>query len=226
MLMAENTLTHKTLSTVGRFLGKKLRQAYYQAKESMGQPKRDLVVSHVEQACGSLQEAKIHFESALERFKTIVVVDDSALENKYRLLQQQYDFCKAKADAVSCRIRAIEEVSGALFAEWEAELGEYSNRALKARSRQQLRQSQQHYAKLIKTMQKAEAKIAPVLSAFKDQVLFLKHNLNAKAIAAIEHEFVEISLDMTQLVQTMEETIFEANRFIATLVDQKALPST
>lgn len=223
--MADNTITQTMLNSFGRILGKLWRQVYYQAKESMGQPKRDIVVNHVEQACGSLQEAKIHFESALDRFKTIVVVDDSTLENKYRLLQQQYDFCKAKADAVSCRIRAIEEVSGALFAEWEAELDEYSNRALKTKSRQQLRQSQQHYAKLIKTMQKAEAKIVPVLSAFKDQVLFLKHNLNAQAIAAIEHEFVEIGMDMTQLVQAMEQTIFEANRFIASLVEQKALPS-
>lgn len=224
--MADNNLTRKTLNTVGRLVSKIARQAYYQAKESMGHPKRDMVVRHVEQACGSLQEAKIHFESALDRFKTIVVVDDSTLENKYRLLQQQYDFCKAKADEVGCRIRAIEEVTGALFAEWEAELDEYTNRSLKTKSRQQLRQSQQHYAKLIKTMHRAESKINPVLAAFKDQVLFLKHNLNAQAIAAIEHEFIEISMDMTQLVQAMEQTILEANRFIAGLVEQKALPAT
>lgn len=224
--MADNNLTKKTFNSVGRLVGKIVRQAYYQAKESMGHPKRNIVVGHVEQACGSLQEAKIHFESALARFKTIVVVDDSTLENKYRLLQQQYDFCKAKADEVAYRIRAIEEVTGALFAEWESELEEYTNRALKAKSRQQLRQSQQYYTKLIRTMYKAENKISPVLAAFKDQVLFLKHNLNAQAIAAIEHEFIEIGLDMTQLVQAMEETISEANRFIASLVEQKALPAS
>ncbi|PKM37498.1 MAG: DUF2959 domain-containing protein [Gammaproteobacteria bacterium HGW-Gammaproteobacteria-10] len=223
--MADNNLTRKTLNSVGRLVSKLARQAYYQAKESMGYPKRDMVVRHVEQACSSLQETKIHFESALERFKTIVVVDDSTLESKYRLLQQQYDFCKAKADEVGCRVRAIEEVTGALFAEWEAEIDEYSNRSLKTKSRQQLRQSQQHYAKLIKTMHRAESKISPVLAAFKDQVLFLKHNLNAQAITAIEHEFIEISMDMTQLVQAMEQTIFEANRFISGLVEQKALPA-
>ena len=75
-------------------------------------------------------------------------------------------------------------------------------------------------------MHRAESKISPVVAAFKDQVLFLKHNLNAQAIAAVEHEFIEISMDMTQLVQAMEQTIFEANRFIAGLVDQKALPAS
>lgn len=223
--MVGNNLTQRALNSFGRFFSRKLRSAYYQAKESMGHPKRTLVVCHVEQACGSLQETKVHFEGALERFKTIVIVDDTTLEYKYKLLQQQYDFCKAKADNVSNRIRAIEEVSKALFAEWETELNEYTNRSLKSRSRQQLKLSQQHYTKLIKSMRRAETKIMPVLSAFKDQVLFLKHNLNAQAIAAIENEFVEISIDMSQLILVMEQTIFEANQFVASLIDQKALPS-
>ena len=223
--MINNKLTQKILYSFGGLFSKILRGAYYQAKESMGHPKRTLVVRHVEQACGGLQETKVHFEGALERFKTIVIVDDTTLEYKYKLLQQQYDFCKAKADNVSIRIRAIEEVSGALFAEWEQELNEYTNRSLKSRSRQQLRLSRQHYAKLIKSMKRAETKILPVLSAFKDQVLFLKHNLNAQAIAAIENEFIEISIDMSQLIQVMEQTILEANQFVASLIDQRALPS-
>ena len=223
--MADSNLTQKTLNTFGRFFSKKLRGAYYQAKESMGYPKRNMVVCHVEQACCSLQETKVHFEGALERFKTIVIIDDTTLEYKYKLLQQQYDFCKAKADNVGYRIQAIEEVSKALFTEWEGELNEYTNRSLKSRSRQQLKLSQQHYARLIKSMKRAETKILPVLSAFKDQVLFLKHNLNAQAIAAIENEFIEISIDLSQLIQVMEQTILEANQFVASLIDQRALPS-
>ena len=75
-------------------------------------------------------------------------------------------------------------------------------------------------------MRKAESRIHPVLSAFKDQVLFLKHNLNAQAIAALQHEFVEIGIDISQLIEIMEITINEASQFVSTLVDQKALPSS
>ena len=74
-------------------------------------------------------------------------------------------------------------------------------------------------------MRRAESKIFPVLSAFKDQVLFLKHNLNAQAIAATEHEFIEISIDLSQLIQVMEQTILEANQFVSSLIDPRALPS-
>ncbi|MGR9053780.1 MAG: DUF2959 domain-containing protein [Gammaproteobacteria bacterium] len=224
--MPGNThLTKRTLALCVRIFSGALRSAYFHVRESLGHPKRNMVVCRVEEARDSLEETKVHFEGALERFKTIVVVDDTTLEHKYYLLQQQYDFCKAKADNVGSRIRAIEDVSAALFSEWEAELDEYSNRNLKTRSRLQLKQSRQHYLRLIKSMRRAETKILPVLAAFKDQVLFLKHNLNAQAIAAVENEFIEIGIDLSQLIQVMEQTIYEANQFVASLTERRALPS-
>jgi hypothetical protein len=209
---------------ISRFLTKKIKAAYYHARESIGDSKRNIVVTHVEQACSGLQETRDEFQDALERFKNLVYVNDAPLEHKYNLLNRQYHYCCAKSESVSNRIRAIEEVSDALFLEWENELNEYSNRALRNSSRQQLKISRQNYARLIRTMQRAESKIQPVLAAFKDQVLYLKHNLNAQAIAALRHEFIEIGVDISQLIQAMEQTIVEASQFVAALSNQKALP--
>ena len=206
---------------ITRFFSKKIRMAYYSARESIGEHKREIVVYQVEQACVSLQETRDEFEDALERFKNLVCVNESGLEHKYNLLNRQYQFCRSKSDAVSNRIRAIEEVSEALFMEWESELNEFTNRALRNNSKQQLKAARQNYARLIKAMQRAESKIQPVLAAFKDQVLYLKHNLNARAIAALQHEFIEISIDISQLIQAMEQTIAEANLFVSVLIDQK-----
>ena len=207
---------------ITRFFSKKIRMAYYSARESIGEHKREIVVNQVEQACVSLQETRDEFEDALERFKNLVCVNESGLEHKYNLLNRQYQFCRSKSDAVSNRIRAIEEVSEALFMEWESELNEFTNRALRNNSKQQLKAARQNYARLIKAMQRAESKIQPVLAAFKDQVLYLKHNLNARAIAALQHEFIEISIDISQLIQAMEQTIAEASLFVSVLIDQKA----
>jgi hypothetical protein len=206
---------------ITRFFSKKIRMAYYSARESIGEHKREIVVYQVEQACVSLQETRDEFEDALERFKNLVCVNESGIEHKYNLLNRQYQFCRSKSDAVSNRIRAIEEVSEALFMEWECELNEYTNRALRNNSKLQLKAARQNYARLIKAMQRAESKIQPVLAAFKDQVLYLKHNLNARAIAALQHEFIEISIDISQLIQAMEQTIAEANLFVSVLIDQK-----
>jgi phage-related tail protein len=219
-----NDLAKKSLNFIGRFLAKKIKHVYYSARESIGDHKRVIVVAQVEQACQSLQETRDEFEDALERFKALISVGETTLDHKYNQLNRQYQFCRAKSEAVSERIKAIEEVSEALFVEWERELDEYSNRSLKMRSSQQLKIARQNYARLIKSMQRAESKIQPVLSAFKDQVLYLKHNLNAQAIAALRHEFIEIGIDISQLIYAMEQTIAEASQFVAVLVEQKALP--
>jgi hypothetical protein len=222
---AINDLVKILLNLIRSFLAKKIRTFIYSARESIGEHKRDIVVAHVEQACVGLRETKSEFEDALEKFKTLVCVNETPLDHKYNQLNRQYQFCCAKSDSVSNKIRAIEQVSEALFKEWESELNEYTNRNLRAHSKQQLKAARQNYARLIKSMQKAEAKIQPVLAAFKDQVLYLKHNLNAQAIAALRHEFIEIGIDISQLINAMEQTIAEASQFVAVLTDQKALPS-
>lgn len=209
-----------------KFVKKLMASVYYQSRESfLGLHKRDIVVIHVNQTCHSLKGTRDQFEDTLLQFKNIVNVDETALEQRYKLFKRQFEFCKSRSDEVSQQIIAIEEVSSSLFKEWEDELGLYTNRTLRTRSRQQLKTSKQQYHRLIKTMHKAESRISPVLSAFKDQVLFLKHNLNAQAIAALQHEFVDIGIDISQLIEVMEITINEASHFVSTLVDQKALPS-
>lgn len=206
--------------------GKQVRHAYYQSRESLlGHHKRDIVVSQVDQACDSLKESRDQFVDALEKFKSIARIADGPLEHRYQQLKKRYDLCRGKADQVSQRIRAIEDVSEALFAEWESELALYSNRMLRARSQQQLKKARQQYGRLLKTLQMAEARMQPVLAAFQDQVLFMKHNLNANAIAALRHEFVEIGLDISRLIEAMERTISEASQFVSVLVEQKQLPA-
>jgi hypothetical protein len=63
-------------------------------------------------------------------------------------------------------------------------------------------------------MRRAEDKMQPVLNAFRDQVLFLKHNLNARAIAALEGTVASLEAEVATLILDMEASIEEANRFI------------
>ncbi|NOQ34722.1 MAG: DUF2959 family protein [Methylococcaceae bacterium] len=210
------------IDAITAFISKRLRGVYYQSKESLGYHKRDLVVAHVEKACHSLEESRDQFSDALDKFKTIISMDETLLEQRYKLLKRQYEFCQHKADDVSHRIKAIEEVSAALFDEWDDELKQYNNRALRSRSRAQLKSSRKHYSKLLKNLGKAESKMKPVLGAFHDQVLFLKHNLNAQAIAALQDEIVVISIDISLLIEIMEDTIREANQFVSVLIEHKS----
>lgn len=207
-------------------LNKPLRNVYYQSRESLlGHHKRDIVVVQVDQACQSLRDSRDQFVDALEKFKSLARQDTSPLDTRYQQLKKRYEICRTKADQVAYRIKAIEEVSDALFAEWEAELALYSSRSLRSRSQQQLKKSRQQYGRLLKALKMAESRMHPVLAAFQDQVLFLKHNLNAHAIAALRQEFVGMGVDISKLIDVMEKTISEASQFVSVLVEQKQLPA-
>ena len=190
---------------------------YYKTMEKLGVPKREIMVDRVGKARDAQEDAKQQFQSALEQFSQVVEVKGGDLERKYKLLDDQHKRCKEEADKVHKRIAAVESVSEALFDEWEAELQQYTNAALRRDSQAKLDATKRQYEQLINAMKRAEAKIQPVLSVFNDQVLYLKHNLNAQAIAALQGELVNLEANVDRLVREMEASIREADEFISKL---------
>lgn len=191
--------------------------AYYETMEKLGYHKRDLLVRDVEKARDAQQEAKEQFKSALDRFTKTLDIEGGELQEKYEALNKEYERSEAKAASVRNRIASVEEVSEALFTEWNAELKQYSSSALRKKSQEQLTQTRAQYAQLIKAMKRAEAKMDPVLAKFKDQVLFLKHNLNAQAIASLKGELISVEGNINALIKDLNASIQEADSFIAAM---------
>jgi len=213
------------LAPIARALTAKFQRFYFKARESVGHHKRDILVARVENTRDVLEDAKDQFQTALEKFSALTEFDGGSLEDTYRQLKVEFDYSKAKALAVTDRIDAVQEVAEALFAEWEEELEHYSNRSLRNASRMKLRQTQQMYAQLMTAMRRAESKIEPVLNVYQDHVLFLKHNLNAKAIAHLENELSTLNVGVTGLITAMERSIDRANLFMQNFSGQKSLTS-
>ena len=191
--------------------------AYYGAMEKIGVHKRDILVDRVSAARDSQQQTKTQFSSALEHFKSVINFQGGDLEEKYLELKKELARSEDQADEVRDRVAAVEDVADALFAEWEQELDQYSSASLRQASARQLKETQDHYFQLIGAMKKAEAKIDPVLDPLRDQVLFLKHNLNARAIASLQGELSRIEGDVSRLIKDMDQAMQEADRFILTL---------
>src|SRR4029453_1977367 len=211
---ARHGVRPRTLLVLAVLVVTSCQTAYYAAMEKLGYPKRDLLVSRVQQARDSQQAAKEQFQSALERFRAVVHFRGGELEATYNALSAELERSEARAQTVHQRIAAVEEVAQALFKEWEAELAQYTDESLRRGSARPFAQTRQRYTPLIRTMKRAEATMTPVLAAFRDQVLFLKHNLNARAIAAIRQEGVEVETEITGLIRAMEAAIAEADAFI------------
>ncbi|WP_371189471.1 DUF2959 domain-containing protein [Thalassotalea maritima] len=190
------------------------QSAYYSAMEKVGTHKRDIMVDRVEAAKESQQEAQQQFQSALEQLSTLIAFDGEDLQRQYDITKDNYDDAQDAADEVSDRIDSIEDVADALFVEWQNEIEQYNSQTLRQQSRDKLRQTQGQYATLIQSMRRAESSMQPVLSALKDNMLYLKHNLNAKAIGALQGEYDLIKRNVDALIKEMNASIEQSQKFI------------
>ena len=119
-----------------------------------------------------------------------------------------------KRDILVDRVEAARDSQEAAKAQF---VDQYTSNTQRRTAERQLRATRRSYASMIASMWRAEGKIAPVLNAFRDQVLFLKHNLNARAIASLRAELSGIEADTAILIREMEAAITESNAFIEKL---------
>ncbi|MFY8300095.1 DUF2959 domain-containing protein [Pseudoalteromonas sp. SS15] len=194
---------------------------YYSAMEKVGVHKREILVDRVEATKESQQNSQQEFQSALERLTTLVNFDGGELQTAYEQLNDDYESSLSAASDVSNNIDKVEDVAEALFDEWQDELGQYSNANLKRESEKKLKQTQRQFSKLLKSMRRSEAKMQPVLDSLKDNVLYLKHNLNAQAVAAIRGEFDSLKVDIQNLINDMNRSIADSNAFIEQMNQNK-----
>jgi ElaB/YqjD/DUF883 family membrane-anchored ribosome-binding protein len=212
----KQTLTFVSLVLALLLLGA-CSTAYYKTMESIGIEKRDILVDRVEEARDAQDDASEQFASALDQFRATVNFDGGDLEEIYDRLNSEYEDSVSESEAVSGRIDAVESVAEDLFSEWEKELDEYSRADLRRESAAMLKDTQQRYKQLMSAMRRAERTMEPVLEAFQDQVLYLKHNLNARAIGALRNELSSIERDTANLIKQMQKAIAEADEFIASM---------
>jgi hypothetical protein len=190
-------------------------------KEKLGYAKRDQLADKVKATRNDQDAAKKQFESALAEFISVTGTQGGELQAKYDKLKSQYERSESKAQSVRDRISETDRVATALFGEWKTELNQYSDANLRRASEQQLSDTQARYGQLMGAMKSASGKMDPVLAKFKDQVLFLKHNLNAQAIAALQSNVTQIQTDVSGLVKEMEASIAEADAFIQQMQQNK-----
>ncbi|MDN7124822.1 DUF2959 domain-containing protein [Pseudidiomarina sp. 1APP75-32.1] len=190
------------------------QSAYYGAMEKVGVHKRDILVDRVDDARDAQADAQEEFKSALQRLDEMLQLDGGEIEAQYNKLNDDYEASKAAAERVYDRIEAIDSVAQDLFDEWADELDEYSNDSLRRQSERSLRETQRRYASLLQSMERAAATMDPVLDKLQDNVLYLKHNLNAAAVDAIRGEYRSLQTDVAELIEEMEVAIAESDAFI------------
>ena len=189
--------------------------AYYGTLEKVGIHKRDILVDRIEGVKDAQVEGQRQFKSALAQFQHTVNFDGGKLEDAYQRLNTEYESSEQAAATIRARIAAVESVAEALFDEWEDELGLYTSATLRRQSKAQLTDTRGRFKSLLATMRTAEKSLEPVLNTLRDNTLYLKHNLNARAIASLKRESATIQADVNRLIRDMDAAIAASDRFVA-----------
>lgn len=190
------------------------KSAYYGTWSKLGWEKRDILVDRVEDAKTDQEKAKEQFKTTMERFQELTNFQGGDLEATYKKLNKDYENCVSRANALSKQIESVDTVATDMFKEWKKELDQYDNAQLRKSSEEKLASTKEKYGQLLASMKKSEASMQPVLKAFHDQVLYLKHNLNAAAISSLSETARGIDADVKKLIADMEASIAESNAFI------------
>ena len=213
----ESVISYFVIITICSLLITGCSKTYYSAMEKMGIHKRDILVDRVENARDAQADAQEQFKDALEQFGSVITVENTDLKDAYEKLNAEYKESNEAAKEVSRRIEKVESVADDLFAEWENELGLYKNKALQDASARNLIDTQKRYDEMLASMHRVEKSMDPVLRTFRDNVLFLKHNLNAQAIGSLRSEFSGLKVKIEVLVKNMNDAITNSNQFIEDL---------
>ena len=193
------------------------QSAYYRTMRKFGKEKRDILVSRVKDARKDQQQTKEQIQTTMESFQALTGFQGGSLEQSYKRLNADYEKAADQANKLHNRIQSIDQVSNDLFKEWQGEINSMGNAKLKAQSTTMLRNARVRQAAYMRSMHQTEDRLTPVLAAFHDQVLFLKHNLNARAIGSLKGTSVSIGNDVTDLVQSIDGSMQEADKLIASL---------
>lgn len=188
---------------------------YFATMEALGQHKRDILMERIAKTSKSQVKAKKQFQTLLENISDIKDFEDGKIESKYKKLNSEFKKGQVKARDVDRKIKEVEEVAKLFFREWEDELEVYFNEKLRRSSEQQLGRRRTRCLEVIHAMKSAESKIEPALSRMGDYVLYLKHNINAKTVVSLDEELAVVKENLALVVQGMEVSISEANKFVA-----------
>jgi Protein of unknown function (DUF2959) len=193
------------------------KSTYYKAMQTLGKEKRDILVARIKDAKKDQDQTKQKLQTTMESFQALTGFKGGSLEKSYNRLNSDYDSASSQAGKLHDKIQSIDQVSNDLFKEWQGEINAMDNAKLKSQDTVMLRNAKGRQATYMRAMRRTEDQITPVLKAFHDQVLFLKHNLNARAIGSLKNTSAGLQSDVADLVQSIDASSREADKLISSL---------
>jgi Protein of unknown function (DUF2959) len=193
------------------------KSTYYKTMRTLGKEKRDILVQRIKDAKKDQDQTKQQLQTTMESFQALTGFQGGSLEKSYKRLNSDYESAASQAGKLHDKVQSIDQVSKDLFNEWQGEINDMDNGKLKSQDTVMLRNAKSRQATYMRAMRATEDRITPVLKSFRDQVLFLKHNLNARAIGSLKTTSAGLQNDVADLIQSIDASSQEADKLISSL---------
>ncbi len=189
------------------------QSTYYKAWEFLGKEKRDLLTSKIEDTKDSQKDSQKEVKDILEQVRNKYGLEAKEIESFYDNLKSDYESFKAQANELKGNAKDVRTIAKDLFQEWEQEAYTFKNSSYKRSSLKKLQETKREFNSLSRQMAQSEAQLDQVLNVLRDQVLFLKHNLNAKTLASFEGEFDRIEKEIETLIRRIDQSLSATENF-------------
>ena len=186
---------------------------YYKSWEVLGKEKRDLLESNMGDLSEDQEDAREEFSSVLEKIQKKYYFDGGKLEDTYDKVSSDYEDLESEVNSVSDQIEKVEEIAEDLFDEWEDEADSFENASYRKRSLASLDKTKKSFKGVLVSARKSEEKMKRLLKKYRDQVLYIKHNLNAKAIGHLSGKLKNLENEMNALILELKSSIEKSKNF-------------
>lgn len=193
---------------------------YYDALEHTGIHKRDLLMQRIEKVRDAQTAAQKQFEATLLEYRSVVLFQSGDLNERQAQLEEDYRAAQLRARNVRYHLQGVDSVADDLFSEWKAELKGYRTAELRRAAEADYDRTRQQYQALRDQLNETEARLQPLLDLLGDQMLSLRHSLNARTISRSSDAYTQLEHDMKSLFEEMTRANDQADMFIRRLRDR------
>jgi len=177
-------------------------------------PQEDLVES-VRSAEEEAHDARADFEAALALYRRVTTPQAVELDDLAEDFEEAVEECRERLEELAERRARVDEESGALFRDWNDELGRFSLEVLRAKSAAMLQETQRSTQAVTTALERLQARMEPVVRKLEDYALFFHHNLSPRAIATLEDTYKDFDAEFRALQGEFEKVRAEVAAFLA-----------
>lgn len=180
-----------------------------------GLAKVDDLVDRIERVHVESELAKEAAKSAVRRLRTLAspgFAGDPV--ETHQELSLAVDTSESQAARLTESVESMEAAAEPVFDQWRADLDAIVSARVRTRSEQRLRDTRNRYAAIVAAVKPAMEEYEALNRNLRDLTLFLGHDFNASAIAAVDEDVQALEQQVLALDGQLEECLAAAQTYL------------